>query len=80
MPVPYEEPANVVLQTQVDSPVTSYGLALADRLEALFAAGVHELDEILEALNAEGPKPVGAERWTEELFESEMTRLGAKRY
>ncbi len=76
MPVPYDEPGNVRHQTQVGAAPGQYAIALADRLEEIFGRGVHDLDGIVEALNRDGPPPEGAERWTAELFEAEMVRLG----
>lgn len=76
MPVPHDEPGNSRHQTHIDAPPGDYAAALADRLEQIFARGIHDLDGILAALNAEGPAPEGAERWTAEVFEAEMTRLG----
>ena len=77
MPVPYREPDNIVWQTQVDAPPSPYARALAASLERIFGAGVHDLEGVLARLNAEGPRPEGAEAWTAELFEAEMRRLGA---
>ncbi len=76
MPVPYDEPENIRHQTQVDAPPGPYATALALRLEEIFGRGVHDLEGIVAALNEDGPAPEAAERWTAELFEAEMTRLG----
>ena len=76
MPVPYDEPANVVWQTRENSPVTDYSLALADALESIFGQGIHEIDAIVARLNETGPRPYRAEAWTPEVFEAEMVRLG----
>ena len=76
MPVPYDEPGNIRHQTQIDSAPGRYAAALAERLGEIFGRGIHDLDGIVAALNAEGPAPEGAERWTAEVFEEEMTRLG----
>ena len=76
MPVPYEEPGNLRHQTQVDGAPGDYARALADRLEEIFGRGIHDLDGIVAALNRDGPAPEGAESWTAETFEAEMTRLG----
>lgn len=76
MPVPYDEPRNVRHQTQVDAAPGVYARALADRLEEIFGRGIHDLGSIVAALNEEGPAPEGAERWTAEIFEAEMARLG----
>lgn len=77
MPLPYEEPDNIVWQTQVDSPPSPYARALADALERIFGVGVHDLDGVVASLNAEGPPPEGGEAWTAELFAAELKRLGA---
>ena len=76
MPVPHDEPANIRHQTQIDAPPSDYSTALADRLEEIFGRGIHDLDGIVAALNADGPAPEGAESWTAEVFEAEMKRLG----
>ena len=76
MPVTDYEPGNIRHQTQVDAAPGDYAAALADRLEEIFGRGIHDLDGIVAALNQDGPAPEGAERWTAELFEAEMTRLG----
>ncbi len=76
MPVPYDEPGNIRHQTQVDAAPGAYAKALADRLEDIFGRGIHDLDKVVAALNEDGPAPEGAERWTAEIFEAEMARLG----
>ena len=76
MPVPYDEPGNIRHQTQINAAPGGYASALADRLEKIFGRGIHDLDGIVAALNAEGPAPEGAERWTGEIFEAELERLG----
>ena len=76
MPVPYDEPGNVRHQTQVDAAPGPYATELADRLEEIFGRGIHDLEGIVAALNEDGPAPEGAEKWTAEVFEAEMTRLG----
>ena len=76
MPVPYDEPGDVRHQTQVDAAPGAYAKALADRLEEIFGRGIHDIDGVVAALNEEGPAPEGAERWTGEIFEAELIRLG----
>ena len=76
MPVTYDEPGNIRHQTQVNAAPGSYAAALADRLEEIFGRDIHDLDGIVAALNEDGPAPEGAESWTAEIFEAEMTRLG----
>ncbi|MGH7002508.1 MAG: recombinase-like helix-turn-helix domain-containing protein [Alphaproteobacteria bacterium] len=51
--------------------------ALADALEAAFAAGHRELDAIVSALNRSGVAAPDGVAWTVALFEAEMRRLGA---
>ncbi len=77
MPVPYDEPENVVWQTQIDAPPDAYAAALADSLESIFGQGIHELDGIVAKLNEVGPRPEGADVWTPAVFEAELVRLGA---
>ena len=51
--------------------------ALADALQAIFNEEVYELAKVVEGLNRRGVKPPsGAARWTEEIFRSELARLG----
>ncbi len=76
MPVPYHEPENVRLQTQVDAAPTAYAARLADRLEEIFGRGIHDLEGVVAALNESGPAPEGADKWTAEVLEAEMIRLG----
>lgn len=77
MPVPYDEPGNVVWQTQVDAEPSPYAMALADALEAILGQNIHEIDGIVARLNESGPSPEGAPEWTPSVFEAEMVRLGA---
>ncbi len=56
---------------------TPYTKALGDALEALFDEGKHDLAEIVDGLNRAGVLPPGRSSWTEDLFKSEMSRLGA---
>lgn len=54
-----------------------YQNLLGDAIERAYAAGVHDLPGLVGRLNEAGvPAPNGA-RWTAELFQSEMKRLGA---
>jgi len=77
MPVAYDEPANVVWQTQIDGEPDAYAMALANALEGIFGRGIHEIEEIVDRLNETGPNPEGAKEWTPAVFEAEMVRLGA---
>ena len=50
---------------------------LGDAIERAFAAGVHDLPDLVGRLNeARVPAPNG-QPWTAELFQREMKRLGA---
>ena len=77
MPVPYDEPGNVVWQTQIDAEPSANARALADSLEGILGQGVHDIDGIVARLNDLGPSPEGAAQWTPSVFEAEMVRLGA---
>ena len=67
---------NLVWQTRA-APPTAYEDALGDALQRIFADGAEELADVVGRLNRTGPKPPGAEAWTEDLFAAEMKRLGA---
>ena len=77
MPVPYDEPENVVWQTRIDAPPDAYAMALADALEAAFGEGLHDIDGLTRRLNETGPRPAGGGDWTASLLEAELVRLGA---
>ena len=77
MPVPYDEPGNVIWQTRVDAEPDAYAMALADALEGIFGQGIDDIDTIVARLNETGPRPEGAQEWTQSVFEAEMNRLGA---
>jgi hypothetical protein len=67
---------NIAWQTRSALPTPDED-ALADALQALFNAEIYELPKVVEGLNARGVKPpAGAPRWTEEIFRSELARLG----
>ena len=66
----------VVNQTREREP-TDYENLLGDALERAFASGVTELGPLVEALNDMVAPSPGGQPWTEELFLSEMKRLGA---
>ena len=54
-----------------------YQNLLGDAIERAFAAGIHDLGGLVANLNeARVPSPNG-QTWTDELFQSEMKRLGA---
>ncbi len=66
----------VVHQTRDHEP-TDYENLLGDGLERAYAQGAQEPAEIVQALNAACVPSPGGKPWTEELFISEMKRLGA---
>ena len=73
-----ERPADIVNiehQTRKSSP-SDYENHLGTALENIFGAGVVELGDIVDQLNAMKVAGPGGEVWTEHLFCSEMERLG----
>ena len=63
-------------QTRDHEP-TDYENLLGDAIEAAYAAGIHDLSGLVARLNeVQLPSPGGL-AWTEELFCTEMKRLGA---
>ena len=56
---------------------TPYEQQVGDALEEAFGQGVHELPEIVAALNAKGLRTPGGAAWTEENFAAAMDELGA---
>ncbi len=56
---------------------TAYEDLLGDSIERGFAAGLHELDALVEHLNKAGPLGPDGQPWTPAIFEAEMARLGA---
>jgi hypothetical protein len=67
---------NIAWQTRA-APPTAAENALADALQAAFAAGVSELQGLVERLNGAVPPPAGAPRWTAAVLAAELRRLGA---
>jgi hypothetical protein len=60
-----------------DHEPTTWENLLGDAIERAYAAGKHDLDSLVAALNAAGvPTPTG-EAWTPTVFAAEMARLGA---
>lgn len=53
-----------------------YDAALGDALEEIFGRGVHDLPDIVAALNDKGIKTPGGDVWTEENFPAKMEQLG----
>ena len=56
---------------------SDYENRLADALEAAFAAGHHEIDALITALNRAGVQTPDGAAWTATSFQSEIKRLGA---
>lgn len=50
---------------------------LADVIEAAFAAGARDLDELVAGLNRSRVRPPGHAAWTPEVYVDLMKRLGA---
>jgi hypothetical protein len=71
LPAQYMEPR----QTQRRAP-TDYENMLGDALEAAFAAGAWELDELVARLNADGIRTPEGSEWTAQNFESIIDKLG----
>lgn len=63
-------------QTRAREPDT-YENLLGDGIERCYAAGIHDLDSIAAKLNEYCVPAPGGHKWTPELFEREMKRLGA---
>ena len=66
----------VVHQTRDREP-TDYENLLADGIEQAYARGIHELAGLVQSLNEACVPSPGGKPWTEDLFVSEMKRLGA---
>lgn len=56
---------------------TAYEDLLGDSIERAYAAGHHEIDDLLAYLNKAGPLGPDGQAWTPETFQAEMARLGA---
>lgn len=65
---------NIVWQSRARLP-NDYELALAAALEAVFATGATELEQIVAELNAAGMLDQRGQPWTAASFRSEMTAL-----
>jgi hypothetical protein len=68
---PYLDPHQARKRTPDD-----YENLLADSLERAFAAGIHELEAVVEFLNDRRVPAPGGQAWSLDLYESEMRRLG----
>ena len=60
-----------------DGKPSDYETRLGDALEAAFAAGQHEIADLVKTLNASGLRAADSMAWTEASFAAEMERLGA---
>jgi hypothetical protein len=58
-------------------PPTAWENELGDALEAAFAGGVRELDDLVAALNASRVRPRDGGRWTAEIYARTIAELGA---
>jgi hypothetical protein len=72
-PIPerYLEP----IQSRAAAP-TPYEDLLGDAIERIYAAGIHDLQGVIGALNATGPGGPNGQPWTEASFTAEFARLG----
>jgi hypothetical protein len=64
-------------QQTATRPPTAWENEFADALEAAFAAGVRELDELVAALNATRVRPREGGRWTAGVYTRTVADLGA---
>ena len=63
-------------QSRIGEP-TDWELALADVLEAVFAGGARDLDEVVAGLNGSRVRPRQGGAWTADNFSALMHELGA---
>jgi hypothetical protein len=70
LPEPYVNPRQAQRQ-----PPTDYENLLGDALEAAFAAGVWELDQLVARLNADGIRTPEGREWTTSNFETILKDL-----
>lgn len=56
---------------------TPYEDLLGDAIERAFAAGVHDLEALVNHINQAGPRGPDGAPWTAAMFQTEMARLGA---
>jgi hypothetical protein len=66
---------NETHQTRSNEP-TAHESLLGDSIERAYAAGIHDLEALVAALNRSGPPAPNGEPWTGETFKREMARLG----
>lgn len=72
----YEFPYLSPHQTMTQEP-TAWQQELASALESVFSKGAHDLDELIEGLNASRVRPPGGGDWTRDNFTAIMRELGA---
>ncbi len=72
---PADDFFNMVWQTR-EAPPDEYQLKLSAVLAELFDAGHTELGEIISGLEDSDVRPPKGGAWTEQVFRSEMLRLG----
>lgn len=65
----------IVWQTRPAIP-SEYEMTLASALEQIFAQHIHELPDLVEALNREGVRTPDGQVWTEQNFQSTLRELG----
>ena len=63
-------------QTRAHEP-TDYENLLGDAIERAYAAGIHDLAGLCAFLNESSVPSPNAQRWTPDMFEAEMRRIGA---
>ncbi len=63
-------------RTKITDP-TEYETALCKVLFAILGQSIHDLPGIVEGLNQSAVEPRDGGPWTEEIFTSEMARLGS---
>lgn len=59
------------------APPTAYESLLGDSIERAFAAGIHDLEGLVNYLNEAGPAGPNGQPWTSASYQQEMARLGA---
>ena len=57
-------------------PTTPFEDQLGDTIEAAYADGVHDLDGLVERLNADGPPCPDGPSWTADRFTTVLAELG----
>lgn len=76
MKTTYEFPYLEARQT-LARPVTDWESDLADTIEAAFAKGNYEIEDLVAALNRSRVRPPAGGAWTEEGFKALIHELGA---